>query len=111
MDDFDGAPALGKMSDKPVQRWHKLDFSKRASHRALRVAVYERDQYMCVECGAGALRPDGYDGRKALAVTGAALVYLHIDHIIPRSKGGAVDHVDNLQTLCEPCNLSKGARL
>jgi 5-methylcytosine-specific restriction endonuclease McrA len=33
-------------------------------------------------------------------------VVLHVDHIIPWSKGGqTVD--ENLQTLCDRCNLGK----
>lgn len=35
--------------------------------------------------------------------------YYHIDHVIPRSRGGA-DVLDNLVLACPPCNLSKGAR-
>ena len=34
----------------------------------------------------------------------------HIDHIVPVSAGGT-SHASNLQTLCPPCNLSKGASL
>ena len=26
------------------------------------------------------------------------------DHIVPKSKGGA-DHLDNLETMCDQCNL------
>ena len=58
--------------------------------RGMRHEVFKRDNYTCVECGA----------RKEDGVT------LHIDHIIPVSKGGT-DELSNLQTLCEACNLNK----
>lgn len=51
------------------------------------------------------------DGRytlRAYSPDTGCRTYLHVDHVIPRARGGAVDHIDNLQTLCEPCNLSKG---
>ncbi len=35
---------------------------------------------------------------------------LHFDHIVPVAKGGATT-IENLQILCAPCNLSKGARI
>ncbi len=55
----------------------------------LRWRVWERDDFTCRRCGT----------RRHLAV----------DHIIPESKGGTLE-IDNLQTLCRPCNSSKGAR-
>lgn len=55
----------------------------------LRTQVYERDLYRCVHCGT----------HKDLSV----------DHIYPERLGGTLD-LDNLQTLCRPCNSSKGAR-
>jgi 5-methylcytosine-specific restriction endonuclease McrA len=34
----------------------------------------------------------------------------HVDHVVPIARGG-LNEVGNLQWLCAPCNLSKGARL
>ena len=53
----------------------------------LRAEVFRRDNHLCLRCGA----EDG----------------LSIDHIVPVSKGGQ-NTIDNLQTLCMPCNVSKG---
>lgn len=58
----------------------------------LRYQVLNRDHHKCVICGASA--KDG--------------VKLHVDHIIPVSKGGKTE-LSNLRTLCERCNLGKGA--
>lgn len=56
----------------------------------LRRKVYGRDGNRCVQCG----RPD----------------QLSIDHYpVPWSKGGA-DVLNNLRTLCLPCNWARGAR-
>lgn len=49
--------------------------------------VFENDFYRCVNCGT----------HKDLT----------LDHILPVSKGGN-DEIENLQTLCKPCNISKG---
>lgn len=58
---------------------------------ALRYQVLTRDGHRCVICGATA-----QDGVK-----------LHVDHIVPVSKGGKTE-LSNLRTLCDRCNLGKG---
>lgn len=70
----------------------KSEFSRNISLR-LRLLVLNRDNFRCVFCGRS---PPATDiGTK-----------LHIDHIIPFSKGGK-SILENLQTLCEKCNLGK----
>ena len=56
-----------------------------------REAVLMRDGYRCRHCGRNP-REDG--------------IKLHVDHIEPWSKGGTND-LENLQALCEECNLGK----
>lgn len=59
----------------------------------LRREIAERDGYTCQNCGK--YMPDG--------------VGLHIDHIVPVSKGGKTVP-SNLQVLCSKCNGRKGNR-
>jgi 5-methylcytosine-specific restriction endonuclease McrA len=56
----------------------------------MRWQVFERDSFKCVACG-----KSSHDG-----------AILHVDHIIPRSKGGK-DAMSNYQTLCHLCNIGK----
>ena len=58
----------------------------------LRQDVLQRDKFTCQHCG-----------RKAPEVV------LHVDHILPESKGGQTK-LENLQVLCEECNIGKGNR-
>ncbi len=57
---------------------------------AIRWQVFQRDSWKCVSCGRGS-QDD---------------VILHVDHIVPRSKGGK-DSLENYQTLCDLCNIGK----
>ena len=61
----------------------------------LRYKVLSRDRFRCVKCG----------GSPATDLK----CKLHIDHILPFSKGGKTS-IENLQTSCEKCNLGKGNR-
>jgi len=58
----------------------------------LRYQVLCRDNFSCRKCGASPAKDSS--------------ITLHIDHIIPWSKGGLTT-LDNLQTLCSKCNLGK----
>jgi hypothetical protein len=62
----------------------------------LRYTVLKRDRFRCVLCGSSPAT--SHDCR------------LHVDHIVPFAKGGKTT-VSNLRTLCESCNLGKGARI
>ena len=58
----------------------------------LRYQILKRDNFKCCSCGASPAKDSS--------------VELHIDHIIPWSKGGQTV-AENLQTLCSKCNLGK----
>ena len=60
----------------------------------IRWRILERDRFRCRTCGRGP--------RSRSAVT------LHVDHIIPVSRGGTNDP-SNLRTLCSECNIGRGA--
>ncbi len=72
-----------------LQRQRYRRFKDRADiPDATRHAVYKRDGFRCVACGSGE--------------------DLSLDHVWPYSLGGE-DAMDNLQTMCRPCNCRKGA--
>ena len=58
-----------------------------------RFRIFVRDGFRCRACGASPLTQVG--------------VELHIDHVLPWSKGGETTD-DNLLTRCKQCNLGKG---
>ena len=58
----------------------------------LRYKVLQRDNFKCVICGRSPAKNPN--------------VELHIDHIIPWSKGGETV-IENLRTTCFDCNIGK----
>ncbi len=71
--------------------------SKKKKHKInplLRWEILERDNFTCIYCNA-----TGEDGVK-----------LHVDHFIPRSRGGK-DEKGNLVTSCFDCNVGKADRI
>ena len=84
-------PNCGKKTSKANRSQRKCS---RSISDKLRFQVLKRDHFKCCACGASPAKDPS--------------VELHIDHIIPWSKGGKTEP-DNLQTLCSKCNLGKGA--
>lgn len=85
---------------------HDLNFSEK------RLAVYSKSR-ICKTCGIEGLflrSESSNNGKRHLnmySVKNGILVLMTLDHIKPVSKGGKND-IENLQTMCEPCNNSKG---
>lgn len=76
---------LAKRDYKESSRYQRAVMSD-----SLRYDIMQRDGFRCTICGASAA-----DG-----------AILHVDHIVPVSKGGRTE-MDNLRTLCDRCNLGK----
>ena len=75
-----------KLPGKPSHR------TNRSISTRQRFVVMQRDNFRCVACGKS-------------PATDAGTV-LHVDHIVPWSKGGE-STAENLQTLCATCNWGK----
>ncbi|KKU76575.1 MAG: HNH endonuclease domain protein [Parcubacteria group bacterium GW2011_GWA2_47_64] len=69
----------------------KISYSRNIP-MSMRIRVLDRDNFRCVFCGRSPATDLG--------------IKLHIDHIVPFSKGGKTT-LENLQTLCQECNLGK----
>ena len=78
--------------DKPTERPKNKTQKSRDPSTRLRFEVLARDKFTCRFCGASPAKDPS--------------VTLHIDHIVPWSKGGETS-LNNLQTLCSKCNLGK----
>lgn len=72
-----------------------------ALRQHVRLAVFERDNYCCRYCGVFITVHREYHewARRWIGL-------IHVDHIIPRCKGGT-DNLENLVTACRKCNLTK----
>lgn len=72
----------------------QIEYERSLMTPTLRYEILKRDNFRCQICGSTA-----QDGVK-----------LHIDHIVPVSKGGHTT-ADNLRVLCDRCNLGKSDKL
>lgn len=75
----------------------QIPSEKRRTRREIsdrqRFRILVRDGFRCKACGASPIIQPG--------------VELHVDHILPWSKGGETTD-DNLESKCKQCNLGKG---
>ena len=81
--------AISDETAKTPKDGHK---TKREPSVGLRFQVLKRDHFKCRVCGMSPAKDPSIE--------------LHIDHIVPWSKGGETT-LENLQTLCSACNLGK----
>ena len=85
-------------SDEAFENIEEKDLPKLDSYTFTRAGLWwdvlARDKWTCCSCG------------RSTRLHG---ITLHVDHILPRSKGGT-DHIDNLQALCSKCNIGKSNR-
>lgn len=84
---------IKSIRDEENRRYH-IQRERAMMSSGLRYDVLKRDGFKCQICGSTA-----QDGVK-----------LHVDHIIPISKGGHTT-LDNLRTLCDRCNLGKSDKI
>jgi len=77
-----------------IERKKTKEYQRALMSDALRYEILHRDGFKCQLCGAS--MKDG--------------ATLHVDHIIPVSKGGKTEK-SNLRTLCDRCNIGKKNRI
>jgi len=75
-----------------TQKEIKIKRTARGINLRLRWTILKRDNFSCRKCGRSPAKDQS--------------VILHVDHIIPWSKDGETV-IENLETLCEKCNLGK----
>jgi len=82
-----------KRYQRKVRRWSNKGFYNSNKWRELRVDVMEQNRCRCMMCGRS---PKNHK------------IVLHVDHIKPRSQYPELElDINNLQILCEDCNLGK----
>lgn len=77
---------------KEINKEIKIKRTPRGINLRLRFTVLKRDFFSCRKCGRAPAKDPN--------------IILHVDHINPWSKGGETV-IENLETLCEQCNLGK----
>lgn len=84
---------IKKLIERKSTRENLIRIERAKVSNSVRISVFKRDHYTCQICGG--TKSDG--------------IMLHVDHMIPVSKGGKTE-INNLQTLCDRCNSGKSNR-
>ncbi|MBQ7400294.1 MAG: HNH endonuclease [Clostridia bacterium] len=79
-----------KLKESKEKQQRQIEYERSKMTSSLRYDILRRDGFRCQLCGSTA--DDG--------------VKLHIDHIVPVSKGGRTEK-SNLRVLCDRCNFGK----
>lgn len=83
-----------ELKEQRQTRQYQIKVERAKLTDSLRYDILKRDNFRCQICGSNA-----QDGVK-----------LHVDHIVPVSKGGQTIKT-NLRTLCDRCNLGKSDKM
>ena len=83
-----------KVKAQQQTRQYQIRLERAKMTDSLRYDILKRDNFRCQICGS--TQQDG--------------VKLHVDHIVPVSKGGKTEP-SNLQTLCDRCNMGKSNKM
>jgi hypothetical protein len=81
------------------ETFHLTNATRRSSiSKAVRMRIKEKFQFTCFYCKKQGNEERGPDG-----------IFWHIDHVVPRSKGGGQEE-SNLVLACAGCNIKKRNR-
>ena len=82
-----------------IRKNMRIKYSRTSFGERKRERILIRDKYTCQKCGFKNGDKNGSGDRP-----------LHIDHIVPLKFGGS-NNENNLQVLCDECNLKKNSKL
>lgn len=83
-----------ELKEQRKTRQYQIKVERSKMTDSLRYDIFKRDNFRCQICGSA--QQDG--------------VKLHVDHIVPVSKGGLTIK-SNLRTLCDRCNMGKSNKM
>ena len=89
----DGLEPDATLLQEPIKRAGRTEADCREVRAGLRFKVFMRDRFRCVACGRSPATHLNIE--------------LHADHVLAAANEGKTT-LDNLQTLCQECNLGKG---